>query len=95
TGPSTPQELVLEACPLTDLVARADVSTISRIARGSPRCVHTHLEARLAASVVVAKNCEDSDMAILAMGNLGHYVNRPVTPGSHAVNLVLQILETR
>ncbi|BCT35352.1 hypothetical protein PproGo58_48470 [Pseudomonas protegens] len=54
-----------------------------------------HLEARLAASAVVAKNCEDSDMAILAMGNLGHYVNRPVTPGSHAVNLVLQILETR
>ena len=49
----------------------------------------------MAASAEVAKNCEDSDMAILAMGNLGHYVNRPVTPGSHAVNLVLQILETR
>ena len=39
----------------------------------------------------VAKNCE-TDMA---MGNLGQHVNRPVTPGSHAVNLVLQILETR
>ena len=49
----------------------------------------------MAASVEVAKNCEDSDMVILAMGNLGHHVNRPVTPGSYAVNLVLQILETR
>lgn len=42
----------------------------------------------------VARNCE-TDMAILAMGNLGQHVNRPVTPGSHAINLVLQILETR
>ncbi|WLH82063.1 MULTISPECIES: hypothetical protein [unclassified Pseudomonas] len=42
----------------------------------------------------VAKNCE-TDMAILAMSILGQHVNRPVTPGSHAVNLVLQILETR
>jgi len=40
------------------------------------------------------ENCE-TDMAILAMGYLGQHVNRPVTPGSHAVNLVLQILETR
>lgn len=48
-----------------------------------------------AASAEVAKNCEESDMAILAMGTPGHYVNRPATPGSHAVNLVLQILETR
>ncbi len=52
-------------------------------------------QARLVASVEVAKNCEDSDMAILAMSDLGHNVNRPVTPGSYAVNLVLQILETR
>ncbi|MFO2465029.1 hypothetical protein OOJ96_14550 [Pseudomonas sp. 15FMM2] len=52
-------------------------------------------QARSAASAEVAKNCEESDMAILAMGNLGHHVNRPVTPGSHAVNMVLQILETR
>lgn len=49
---------------------------------------------RQEARAEVAKNCE-TDMAILAMGNLGHHVNRPVTPGSHAVNLVLQILETR
>jgi len=49
----------------------------------------------LVASVEVAKNCEDSDMAILAMGDLGHNSTRPVTPGSYAVNLVLQILETR
>ena len=50
--------------------------------------------ARQEACAEVAKNCE-SDMAILAMGNLGQHVNRPITPGSHAVKLVLQILETR
>ncbi len=48
----------------------------------------------MAASAEVAKNCEDSDMAILAMGTWGR-TERPITPGSYAVNLVLQILETR
>ncbi|CAI8905206.1 hypothetical protein EMIT051CA3_30932 [Pseudomonas chlororaphis] len=35
-------------------------------------------QAWLVASVEVAKNCEDSDMAILAMSDLGHNVNRPL-----------------
>ncbi|MDD1137737.1 hypothetical protein M5G22_09265 [Pseudomonas sp. TNT2022 ID233] len=52
------------------------------------------LEARPHASVEVAKNCEDSDMAHLTKDTRGS-TDLPWTPGSHADNLVLQILETR
>lgn len=53
------------------------------------------LEARLHASAVLRMNCEDSDMAILAMGTWGATETCPATPGRYADNLVLQILETR
>jgi len=41
------------------------------------------LKARLVASAEDAKNCEESDMAILAMSYLGHYrIHAPSTLGS-------------
>ena len=95
TGPSTPQKPELEACPLRIWLHDRTYLTISRIATGPLKCVHMQIRPGRQRPLKLQKNCEESDMAILAMGNLGHYVNRPVTPGSHAVNLVLQILETR
>ena len=49
--------------------------------------------ARQEACAEVAKNCE-SDMAHLTKDTRG-LTDLPWTPGSHADNLVLQILETR
>jgi hypothetical protein len=59
-----------------------------------------YIDVRLVASVDDAKNCEESDMPIPAGVTLGHNLDpRPspwhLTSGSYAVNLVLQILETR
>jgi hypothetical protein len=48
-----------------------------------------NLKARLVASAEVAKNCDESDMAILATRDPGlHLIHASVTPGSYAVNLV-------
>jgi hypothetical protein len=57
-------------------------------------------QARSVASAEDAKNCEESDMAIPAGLNEALREHRAartwrLTTGTHAVNLVLQILETR
>jgi len=57
-------------------------------------------QARSVASAEDAKNCEESDMAIPAGLNEALREGRAartrrLTTGTHAVNLVLQILETR
>jgi hypothetical protein len=57
-------------------------------------------QARSVASAEDAKNCEESDMAIPARMNEAardHRATRirQLTTGTQAVNLVLQILETR
>jgi hypothetical protein len=86
------------------LVAQPDALTIVEWLFGPKNAFmlvyQASTQARSVASAEDAKNCEESDMAIPARVVWGRPRSMPsyawqLTSGTHAVNLVLQILETR